>query len=306
MRSKCEPPEQLRSFALATKMRFGIIRMKSPFLAGACLVSISVMLPLTSAFADDLNGRDSRAKILLSDNTGYDGASLPAPAKKKNQVTLSGDDTPDDTTPQKRHHNKRQDADASSDGMSSSDATAGATLPSPKKSTRPSDGQKPSLANEKDGRPGLEKRGGGGGHDAGMFGKGPLDLTALSLTDEQKQKIAQMHADNGGKMRDLMRKRRELSVQMRDLMFDADVTEAQIRAKRDEVRQVQEKLEDLRLNDFLGIRSVLTAEQKQKLKEVKIANRPRDGEASPNAALPKRAEGEQKNEPKRLADTQNK
>jgi Spy/CpxP family protein refolding chaperone len=98
---------------------------------------------------------------------------------------------------------------------------------------------------------------------------------------------------------------------MRDLMFDADVTEAQIRGKRDEVRQVQEKLEDIRLNDFLAIRSVLTADQRQKLKDVKIANSRRDGEnasnpqnpaasSNPSNATAKRADN---NDQKRLADT---
>jgi Spy/CpxP family protein refolding chaperone len=182
-------------------------------------------------------------------------------------------------------------------------------MPSPKKGPHAFDGAGPRggfAANDRDGHPGgpPDKKG-GGGHDQGIFGKGPLDLTALNLTDEQKQKIGQMHSENGAKMRDLMRKRRDLSMQMKDIMFGADVTDAQIRAKRDEVRQVQEKLEDLRLNDFLGIRSVLTAEQKQKLKDVKIANnRPRDGEGPPPP--PNQVAKRENPDQKRLADTPSK
>ncbi|MFX5634061.1 periplasmic heavy metal sensor, partial [Acinetobacter baumannii] len=88
-----------------------------------------------------------------------------------------------------------------------------------------------------------------------FFGKGPLDLTPLALTDEQKQKIQQMRSDNAGKARELMRKRRELGGQMKEILFGPDSTDAQIKAKRDELRQVQEKLEDIRLDDMLAIRS---------------------------------------------------
>ncbi len=151
------------------------------------------------------------------------------------------------------------------------------------------------------GGPGGPDRRGHHEHDS-MFGRGPLDLTALGLTDDQKQKIAQMHADNGIKMRELMKKRRELMGQMRDTMFQADVSEAQIKAKRDEVRQVQERLEDLRLNDFLSIRALLTPEQKLKLKDIKISEgRARDGDGS-SGRPPRKPEGDAK----RLADTPDK
>lgn len=290
--------------------------------AGVCatLLCLSALSqPVFSADSETRKSGSVQNKVQVCDNASYDGASLPAPAKKKNQVVVGGDEGADGSVQRKNRHKKQVEIDTASDSMSSngssSDSSGGASLPPPKKVTRPqSDAGK--VANDKD----KEARFGHGGdrrgnrEAGGVFGKGPLDLTALNLTDEQKQKIAQMHGDNGAKMRDLMRKRRDLTTQMRDLMFDPDVNETQIRAKRDEVRQVQEKLEDLRLNDFLSIRSLLTAEQRQKLKDVKIANRPHDdGSPSPPAlAQPaKRAELDKsdksdKNDQKRLADTQNK
>ena len=253
----------------------------------------------------------SDTKIQICDNTAYDGASLPAPSKKKTQVTVGSDDSADDAAPKKNRHKKQVEVDTASDSMSGADANSGASLPPPKKIARPQpDAGK--VANDKEREPRFGPGGDRdhhGNHDAGgVFGKGPLDLTALNLTDEQKQKIAQMHSDNGAKMRDLMRKRRDLTNQMRDLMFDPEVNETQIRAKRDEVRQVQEKLEDLRLNDFLSIRSLLSAEQRQKLKDVKIANRPHDDGPPPGPGQPpRRADFEkEKGDQKRLADTPSK
>src|SRR5208283_3284090 len=108
----------------------------------------------------------------------------------------------------KAHRKKAIDSDSTaSDSMNVNDTASGATMPSPKKGPHAFDGAGPRggfAANDRDGHPGgpPDKKG-GGGHDQGIFGKGPLDLTALNLTDEQKQKIGQMHSENGAKMRDL-------------------------------------------------------------------------------------------------------
>jgi Spy/CpxP family protein refolding chaperone len=282
--------------------------------AGVCASLLCLLALGLPAFSADTSNRtaasdlsENQTKTQLCDNTAYDGASLPAPVKKKNQVVVGSDDGTDDSTTRKNRHKRQVEVDTASDSISAGDAS----LPTAKKVARPqADTGKVASDKEKEPRfgPGGDRH---GNHDAGgVFGKGPLDLTALSLTDEQKQKIAQMHSDNGAKMRDLMRKRRDLTNQMRDLMFDADVNESQIRAKRDEVRQVQEKLEDLRLNDFLSIRSLLTAEQRQKLKDVKLANRPHDDgpPPGPGGPPPKRTDvsDKEKNDQKRLADTPNK
>ena len=302
MRLRCNPA------SLMTHPSFNLLKHSAsgrPLLriavTTACLTALGLFLPLSQATAADISSPLRSNTWTIADNTGYNGATLPAPVKgQKNQVAAS-EDAPDDAP---RKHRHRRDADA--DMSTANDTAGGATLPPPRKGQKPGDFAGARASNDESkpagpggGPPGDRK----GFHDHGggsMFGKGPLDLTALNLTDDQKQKIAQMHADNGQKMRELMRKRGELSGQMRDVMFQADSTEGQIKAKRDEVRQIQEKLEDLRLNDFLSIRSILTPEQKLKLKEVKIANKHNEGDGPPGGP-PKRAEGP---EPKRLADTQ--
>ena len=56
---------------------------------------------------------------------------------------------------------------------------------------------------------------------------------------------------------------------MRDLMFDPTATDGQIRAKRQELRRMQDELEDVVIGDFLSLRSILTPEQRKKLPEIK-------------------------------------
>jgi Spy/CpxP family protein refolding chaperone len=253
------------------------------------------------SLASDLNDGNlkSNSKIFISDNNNYDGATLPPPVKKKSPGTVSVDDTQDDASARKNR--RRRIADVDTDPMSTPDAAGGVSVPL-KKVQKSVDSSSVKGSGDRDfraGGPGAPERKGHHDHDP-LFGRGPLDLTPLGLTDDQKQKIAQMHTENATKMRDLLKKRHELSGQMRDTMLGADVTETQIKAKRDEVRQVQEKLEDLRLNDFLAIRAILTPEQKLKLKDVKIVEgRPHDGDGPPGQPPPRRGDGDNK----RLADS---
>ncbi|HEY9715648.1 MAG TPA: Spy/CpxP family protein refolding chaperone, partial [Chroococcales cyanobacterium] len=130
----------------------------------------------------------------------------------------------------------------------------------------PGDGQPPAgrWRGGPDGGDGVGHRHMGGGF-GGMFGRKPLDLSALNLTDDQKQQIKDIHAANGVKSREfhksIMAKRQEF----RDLMFDPNASDDQIRAMRKRLRQMQDKMEDLQVSDFLSIRSILTPEQRQKL-----------------------------------------
>ncbi len=73
--------------------------------------------------------------------------------------------------------------------------------------------------------------------------------------------------------KDLKAKRAE----MRDLLFEPDSTAEQIKAKHSELKQTQEQVENLMINDFIGIRSVLTSEQKKKLPLIKPGARPQPG-----------------------------
>jgi Spy/CpxP family protein refolding chaperone len=111
----------------------------------------------------------------------------------------------------------------------------------------------------------------GGGRRGGMAGGGhrALDLTPLNLNDEQKSRIQQIRQTTRERARTAKKSLVEKQLQLRDLLFSADASDAKIRAARKEVRQSQEQLDDLNIEDLLKIRSVLTAEQKQKLPELK-------------------------------------
>ncbi|MBS1954879.1 MAG: Spy/CpxP family protein refolding chaperone [Cyanobacteria bacterium SZAS-4] len=115
--------------------------------------------------------------------------------------------------------------------------------------------------------------GGGGGGGANMFGKKALDLTSLNLTPEQKQKIQEMRKQVAPKTRELRQQLNAKRQELRDMMFEANAGDDQVRAKRKEVRQLQDKVEDMQINDFLGIRSVLTPDQRLKLTDLKPGNK---------------------------------
>jgi Spy/CpxP family protein refolding chaperone len=104
-----------------------------------------------------------------------------------------------------------------------------------------------------------------------LFGKRPLDLTSLALTPEQKQRIQAMRGQVGPKTRELRKTLNAKRAELRDMMFEASAGDDQVRAKRKEVRQLQDKVEEMQLNDFLSIRSVLTPDQRQKLTDLKPA-----------------------------------
>jgi hypothetical protein len=106
-----------------------------------------------------------------------------------------------------------------------------------------------------------------------MFG-GPLDLTPLGLSEEQKDRIRQIRSQSAVKARELRRVLKLKRAEMKDLMFDPDASDGQIKARRQELRRLQDQLEDVILSDFLALRGVLTPEQRNRLPEVKPQPRP--------------------------------
>ncbi|CAN5359942.1 hypothetical protein BH10CYA1_BH10CYA1_33430 [soil metagenome] len=115
--------------------------------------------------------------------------------------------------------------------------------------------------------------GGGAGGGANMFGKRALDLSSLNLSPEQKQKIQGMRGQVAPKTRELRKQLNAKRMELRDMMFEANAGDDQVRAKRKEVRQLQDKVEDMQINDFLGIRAVLTPDQRLKLTDLKPGNK---------------------------------
>lgn len=102
-----------------------------------------------------------------------------------------------------------------------------------------------------------------------FFGREPLDLTVLNLTAEQKTKIQTMRAANGKKARAIRADLKVRRDQFRDMLFDPAATNEQIVETRKAVNKLQTQAEDLMLNDFLGIRKLLTKEQLELLPQVR-------------------------------------
>jgi Spy/CpxP family protein refolding chaperone len=107
----------------------------------------------------------------------------------------------------------------------------------------------------------------------GIFGKRPLDFSTLNLSDEQKQRIQQIRGQNSTRARDMQKNVKAQRDIMKDMMFDPNANDDQIRAKRKEVRQMQDKLEEMQFNDFLAIRKVFTPEQKKLFADLKPQDR---------------------------------
>jgi Spy/CpxP family protein refolding chaperone len=147
------------------------------------------------------------------------------------------------------------------------------------------------------GGPGGFRRGGnvrnfggaGGGQLKGgkFFGREPLDLTVLNLTAEQKAKIQTMRSANGQKARALHSDIKARRDKFRDMLFDPSASNDQILGARREINKLQTQAEDLMLNDFLGIRKLLTKEQMDLLPQV----RPEEPVRRPYARPAKKRKG---------------
>lgn len=165
----------------------------------------------------------------------------------------------------------------------------------PNQATPPDAHPRPGLhGGPPDGRFGGRFRQNGSGRSWDRFGPGPLDLSALNLTPEQKQKIQEIRKETGNKARDLRKTLRSKRLEMRDLMFDPDVSEAELRKKHKQVASLHEQAENAMFEDFLSIRSLLTPVQKKHLPEIKPALRegpPRHDMGRPDFGGPPRAEG---------------
>lgn len=106
---------------------------------------------------------------------------------------------------------------------------------------------------------GFPGQGGGGG-----FAARALDLTPLGLSDSQKDKIKAMREQTKLKLRDLKKGLNDKQNEMKNLMFNPDSTESQIKAARLQVRKLQDQMDETNMNDLLVIRSMLTPDQKKR------------------------------------------
>jgi Spy/CpxP family protein refolding chaperone len=112
-------------------------------------------------------------------------------------------------------------------------------------------------------------RAGGAGMGRGQagFGGHALDLTPLSLSDEQKEKIKAMREQTRGRIKELRKGVNDKQNEMKALLFNPDASESQIRAARASLRKLQDQMDETNMNDLLSIRAMLTPEQKKRLPE---------------------------------------
>lgn len=121
-------------------------------------------------------------------------------------------------------------------------------------------------AGRKDFGPGGDGKGMKGGK---FFGREPLDLTVLNLTADQKAKIQTLRTADGQKARQLQIELRQRRDKFRDMLFDPAATTDQILGTHREINKLQSQTQDIMLNDFLGIRKLLTKEQLELLPQVR-------------------------------------
>lgn len=111
-------------------------------------------------------------------------------------------------------------------------------------------------------------RGGGFGGKRGMgggMGQRKLDLTPLNLTEQQKTQIQQMRQATRTRAKDVRRDLQSKQMSLRNMLFSPDASEQDIKASRRQLRETQDQLDEIMLEDLLNIRRTLTAEQRQKL-----------------------------------------
>jgi len=100
--------------------------------------------------------------------------------------------------------------------------------------------------------------------------RGPtLDLTPLNLTAEQKQKFQDNRRETLKKMGELHKALKTKRDDLNNALFEPDSTETTLRDKREEVTSLHEQIDDLKFEELITLRSLLTAEQKKHLPEIK-------------------------------------
>lgn len=90
----------------------------------------------------------------------------------------------------------------------------------------------------------------------------------LNLTDEQKAALDANRREQGEKMAQLREEMREKQMKLREELDDPRISREAIEPLAAEVKALQARLIDLRLNAIFAVREVLTVEQFAKFQEI--------------------------------------
>ncbi|MCW5824020.1 MAG: periplasmic heavy metal sensor [Cyanobacteria bacterium TGS_CYA1] len=124
-------------------------------------------------------------------------------------------------------------------------------------------------------RGGMRKRPGGGGRQGFGFGGRALDLSQLNLTEKQKSDILTMRAKHSEQAKSIQKNLRGKRMELRNMLFSPDLNRKALQEKRNELRGLQNQIDDIMIDDFLGVRSVLNEDQIKRLAETNLPNQKR-------------------------------
>ncbi|MCS6959730.1 MAG: Spy/CpxP family protein refolding chaperone [Pseudanabaenaceae cyanobacterium SKYGB_i_bin29] len=97
-------------------------------------------------------------------------------------------------------------------------------------------------------------------------------LEELNLTPQQKQQLEVIRQQRQGELADLQQRKQQLRQEM-DQLLSSNAPEQQLRAKFQEVQAVKSKMAEIRFEQMLAMRQILTPEQRTKFREL-MSQRP--------------------------------
>ncbi|MEZ4536850.1 MAG: periplasmic heavy metal sensor [Cyanobacteriota/Melainabacteria group bacterium] len=137
------------------------------------------------------------------------------------------------------------------------------------------------------GRGGSRARPGGMQGGRQWFGRQPIRLDRLNLSEKQKQRIQTMRQGNATRAREVNKQLRSKRAHLKEMLFDPGASQEQILEQQAQYSTLRNQADEIMLNDFLGIRSVLTKEQLNRLPEIKPGTRTKTGTASKKSSRAK-------------------
>jgi Spy/CpxP family protein refolding chaperone len=110
-------------------------------------------------------------------------------------------------------------------------------------------------------------------------------IEQLNLSQEQTQELVSIREKYKPRFRSLREQMRKAHEEMRQMMT-GNVSQAELRAKNEEINQLNQKIDELRFESLLEMREVLTPEQRQEFAQIMEQRREMRG-SSPRRRSPR-------------------